>query len=267
MIVSIGIAQATAPEDGHLKRHGAPTESQPQGHPDLDLLPLWAALAGKASGPVSVSWSHLWGTPKAVYGILSKATGDSEAAAREFLSSQAALFKLDAALTGFSLASSRETPMGRVYVFSQRPDGVPVYGGEVKIHFDRAGHVVGLTNTTVPTAKLPMVFPSLKPEQAIQTAHGQIPPGLSDKEEPVEGPRPSAKLVIYGNTGTPALAWVCKRRSRATPPVRPYDHLSPSRLARSMLPSPGHLRRLLSLRNRPKRHPAAHPCPTARRSR
>lgn len=207
MIVSIGIAQATAPDDGHLKRHGGPTESQPQGHPDLDLLPLWAALVGKASGPVSVSWSHLWGTPKAVYGILSKATGDSETAAREFLSSQAALFKLDAALTGFSLAGSRETPMGRVYVFSQRPDGVPVYGGELKIHFDRAGHVVSLTNTTVPTAKLPMVFPSLKPEQAIQTAHGQIPPGLSDKEEPVEGPRPSAKLVIYGNTGTPALAW------------------------------------------------------------
>ncbi len=207
MIVSIGIAQATAPDDEHLKRHGGPTESQPQGHADPDLLPLWAALASKVSGPVSVSWSHLWGTPKAVYGILSKATGDSETAAREFLSSQAALFKLDAALTGFSLASSRETPMGRVYVFSQRPDGVPVYGGELKIHFDRAGHVVGLTNTTVPTAKLPMVFPSLKPEQAIQTAYGQIPPGLSDKEEPVEGPRPSAKLVIYGNTGTPALAW------------------------------------------------------------
>lgn len=207
MIVSIGIAQATTPEDGHLKRHGGPTESQLQGQPDPDLLPLWAALASKASGPVSVTWSHLWGTPKAVYGTLSKTTGDSEAAAREFLSTHAALFKLDAALTGFSLTSSRETPMGRVYVFSQRADGVPVYGGELKIHFDRDGYVVGLTNTTVPTAKLPTVIPSLKPEQAIQAAHGQISAGSSDKEEPVEGPRASAKLVIYGSTETPALAW------------------------------------------------------------
>ena len=68
LFVSMGIAQAASPDEVRLKRNGGPIQSQPQGKPDPDLLPLWAALVGKASGPVSVTWSHLWGTPKAVYG-------------------------------------------------------------------------------------------------------------------------------------------------------------------------------------------------------
>ncbi len=207
MIASIGIAQAAAPGDVHLKRHGGPSESQPQGQPDPDLLPLWAALAGKASGPVSVTWSHLWGTPKAVYGTLSSPMEPSEASARQFLSSQAALLKLDPSLPDFVLASNRKTPMGPVYVFTQSAAGVPVHGGELKVQFDRDGHVVGLTNTSVPTAKLTVMAPSLKAEEAIQAAKGHIPPGLSDKEEGVNGPGSSAKLVIYADTGTPTLAW------------------------------------------------------------
>ena len=207
IFASIGVAQAASPDEVHLKRNGGPTAPQPQGKPDPDLLPLWAALVGKGAGPISVTWSHLWGTPKAVYGTLSSSLEPSEASARQFLSSQAALLKLDAALSGFSLTSSRETPMGRVYAFTQKADGVPVYGGELKIHFDREGRVVGLINTSVPTAKLPATVPSLKGEQAIQAAHGHIPQGHSDKEEPGDGPGPSAKLVIYWDTGTPTLAW------------------------------------------------------------
>ena len=203
----MGIAQAASPDEVRLKRNGGPIQSQPQGKPDPDLLPLWAALAGKASEPVSVAWNHLWGTPKAVYGTLSSPMETSEASARQFLSSQAALLKLDPSLTGFVLASERSTPMGRVYAFMQTADGIPVYGGELKIHFDRDGHVVGLTNTSVPTTKLPVTAPSLKAEQAIQMAQGHIPPSLSDKEEEADGPGPSAKLVIYGDTGTPTLAW------------------------------------------------------------
>jgi Zn-dependent metalloprotease len=204
--IGMGIAQAASPDEVRLKRNGGPIQSQPQGKPDPDLLPLWAALAGKASGPVSVTWSHLWGTPKAVYGTLSGPMEASEASARQFISSQAALLKLEPSLPGFVLASDRKTPMGHVYAFTQTADGIPVYGGELKIHFDRDGHIVGLTNTTVPSEKLPVVIPSLNAEQAIQAAQGQIPPGLSERDE-VDGPGPSAKLVIYGNTGTPTLAW------------------------------------------------------------
>ena len=207
IFLNMGMAQAVSPDDVHLKRNGGPTEPQPQGKPDPDLLPLWAALVGKAAGPVSVSWSHLWGTPKAVYGSLSSSMEPSEASARQFLSSQAALLKLDPSLPGFALASDCKTPMGNVYAFTQMADGVPVYGGELKVHFNRDGQIIGLTNTAVPSAKLPVMVPSLNAEQAIHVSQAHIPPGLSEKDGEEDVPGPTAKLVIYGDTGTPTLAW------------------------------------------------------------
>lgn len=207
LVVSTGLVLAATPGDGHLKRNGATTASQPQGQPDPDLLPLWAAFAGNASGPVSVTWSHLWGTPKAVYGTLSNPMAVSEASARQFLSTQAALLKLDPLLPGFMLASSRETPMGQVYAFTQAADGVPVYGAELKVHFNRQGRVIGLTNTSVPSAKLGSISPSVKAEQAVEVGRSHVPPGLVDEEEMGVLPVPPPTLVIYAETGTPTLAW------------------------------------------------------------
>lgn len=207
LVVSAGVVLAASPGDGHLKRHGAAIASEPQGQPDPDLLPLWAAFVGKVSGPVSVSWGHLWGTPKAVYGTLSEPMAVSEASARQFLSTHAALLKLDPSLPGVTLAGRRDTPMGQVYEFTQATDGVPVYGAELKVHFNREGRVVGLTNTSVPSAKLGSISPSVKPEQAVESARGHVPPGPVDEPEGGDLPRPSTKLVIYAETGTPTLAW------------------------------------------------------------
>jgi bacillolysin len=131
----------------------------------------------------------------------------SEASARQFLSTHAALLKLDPSLPGFTLVSSRETPMGQVYAFTQAADGVPAYGAELKVHFDRQGRVVALTNTSVPSTKLGSVSPSVKAEQAVESARGQVPPGLVDEGEMGDLPVPSAQLVIYAETGTPTLAW------------------------------------------------------------
>lgn len=207
IILGLGIAQAASPDEVRRARSGGALAPQPKGNPDSDLLPLWAALAGKSLGPVSVTWSHLWGTPKAVYGRVSGPSDASESTARQFLSSQAALLKLDAALSGFSLASSRETPMGRVYTFTQATDGVPVYGGELKVHFDREGSVVGLTNTSVPSAKLPTTTASFNAEQAIQAARAQLSLDPREKDDPDESLGSSARLVVYGESGTPTLAW------------------------------------------------------------
>jgi Zn-dependent metalloprotease len=206
-VVSTGLVLAASPGDGHLKRTGAPMASQPEGQPDPHLLPLWAAFVGKASGPVSVTWSHLWGTPKAVYGTLSNPMTVSEASARQFLSTNAALLKLEPSLPGVMLGSSRETPMGQVYAFTQAADGVLVYGAELKVHFNREGRVVGLTNTSVPSAKLGSISPSVKAEQAVESARGHVPPGPVDDQETGDLPLPSTKLVIYAETGTPTLAW------------------------------------------------------------
>ena len=206
-VVSTGLVLAASPGDGPLKRNGAPIASQPEGQPDPDLLPLWAAFVGKASGPVSVTWSHLWGTPKAVYGTFSGPMAISEASARQFLSAQAQLLKIDPSLAGFTLIENQHTPMGEVYTFEQSAHGVPVYGGSLKVSFNRDGHVVGLVNTSVPAADSVDIGPSVKADQAVESARGQVPPGEADEVDAADLPKPTAKLVIYGETGTPTLAW------------------------------------------------------------
>jgi len=205
--VCTGVVLAVSPGEGHLKRHGATMASQPQGQPDPDLLPLWAAFVGKVSGPVSVTWSHLWGTPTAIYGTLSEPMAVSDSSARQFLSTHAALLKLDPSLSGVTLAGSRATPMGQVYEFSQAADGVPVYGAELKVHFNREGRVVGLTNSSVPSAKLGSMSHSVGAEQAVASARSHVPAGPVDAPESGDLPLPSTKLVIYAETGTPTLAW------------------------------------------------------------
>jgi hypothetical protein len=204
---STGLVLATSPGDGHLKRNGAPMASQPQGQPDPDLLPIWTAFLGKASGPVSVTWSHLWGTPKAVYGTLSGPIAISEASARQFLSAQAQLLKIDPSLAGFPLVENQHTPMGEVYTFEQSAHGIPVYGASLKVAFNREGHVVGLVNTSVPAADSVDIGPSVTADQAVESARGQVPPGQAEELDAADLPKPTAKLVIYGETGTPTLAW------------------------------------------------------------
>ncbi|MEY4706065.1 MAG: hypothetical protein RL042_2270 [Nitrospirota bacterium] len=207
IVVSMGVVLAASPGDGHLKRNGDTVLAQPQGEPDPDLLPLWAAFAGKAAGPVSVTWSHLWGTPKAVYGTLSAPMAVSEASARQFLSAQAQLLKIDPSLAGFTLVESQHTPMGEVYTFEQSAHGIPVYGGSLKVAFNREGYVVGLVNTSVPAADSVEIGPSVTAEQAVESARGQVPPGQLEGADAADLPKPTAKLVIYGETGTPTLAW------------------------------------------------------------
>jgi Zn-dependent metalloprotease len=202
-MAALAAASREAPKTGH----DSPIVSQLPGRPDPDLLPLWAAFLGNTSGPVSVTWSDLWGTPKAVYGSLSGPLAVSDASARDFLSAQSALLKLDPSLTGITLAGSRETPMGRSYEFTQAADGVPVYGGVLTIHFNRDGRVVGLTNSSVPSALLSPGAPSVKAEQGVESARRAVPARPNEEGAVADEPAATTKLVIYAETGTPTLAW------------------------------------------------------------
>ena len=200
-------ALAAPPDHEHPKRNGVTVPKQPEGKPAPDLIPLWAAFAAKVSSPVSVTWSHLSGTPKAVYGTLSDPMPVSEVSARQFLAAHALLLKMDATLAGFTLAGERETPMGHVFAFEQTAQGVPVYGAEVKVHFNRDGRVVGLTNTSVPAIEVALLSPTLRAEQAVEKARGQVPSPPAVEPETEDLPGPSTRLVIYAETGTPVLVW------------------------------------------------------------
>lgn len=202
-----GVLLAASSNEDHQKRHGPFEPSQPEGQPDPDLLPLWAALIGKASGPVSVTWSHLWGTPKAVYGTLTSPMAVSETSARQFLSSHATLFKLDQSLHGLSLTRTVATLGGTLYGFTQSANEVPVYGAEVTVQFDKEGRVIALTNTNVPSAKLVVLSPTVKDADAVNAARRAVPARPKDDEPTPDLPGPSTRLVIYAETGTPTLAW------------------------------------------------------------
>lgn len=207
LLVSAGSVLAASSTDEHLKRNGVTMSGQPQGQPDPDLLPLWAAFVGKTSGPVSVTWSHLWGTPKAVYGTLSSPMEVSESSARQFLSAQAQLLKIDPSLAGFTLMASQSTPMGQVYTFQQSVHNIPVYGGSLKVVFNREGQVVGLVNSSVPAADRAEIAPSINANQAVEAGRGQVPKTPTEEADAADLPKPTARLVIYGETGIPTLAW------------------------------------------------------------
>ncbi|UVT21663.1 MAG: M36 family metallopeptidase [Nitrospira sp.] len=207
MAGSPGFLSAASSHEDHPKRHGSIEGAQPQGQPDPDLLPLWAALLGKASGPVSVAWSPLWGTPHAVYGTLTPSMDVSETSARQFLSSHAALLKLDQSLPGLSLTRTAATLAGTLYRFSQSAEGVPVYGAEVTVFFDKQGRVVALTNTAVPSASLLTLPPTVTDADAVNRARGAVPARPKDDEPMDDLPGPATRLVIYAESGTPTLAW------------------------------------------------------------
>jgi len=156
---------------------------------------------------VWVEWSHLWGTPQAVYGTLTTPIDVSETSARRFLSSHAALLKLDQSLPGLSLTRTVATLGGTLYRFSQSADDVPVYGAEVTVRFDKQGRVVALTNTAVPSATLVALPPTVKDADAVNAARGAVPSRPKDDEPTDDLPGPSTRLVIYAESGTPTLAW------------------------------------------------------------
>src|SRR5262245_27115643 len=103
---------------------------------------LWSAVAQAASKPehaaAAVTPSGL--PSRSLFGTLSEPYPEvSEESARLFLSRNAARFQLDPSLADLTLTASLSSPLGRHFVFRQDYRGVPIYGAEVKVHFNSAG--------------------------------------------------------------------------------------------------------------------------------
>jgi Zn-dependent metalloprotease len=92
--------------------------------------------------------------------------------------------------------------MGSHVTFRQFYQGIPVSGAEVKVHFNCAGEIVAINNTSVPGISLTELRPSLRARDAVRMLRSAVP----DSEE-AEDPVSSAALVVYGGGDVPALAW------------------------------------------------------------
>ncbi len=175
-----------------------------EAQPAAQMLTVWSEFASRAPEPPAVTWNRISGAPESVFGRLSAAAPVvSEVAARAFLAENAQLFRLPGSLAGLSLSRAEESPMGLHFTFRQSYRGVPVFGAEVKVHFNAASEIVGVSNTWVPDIALDSVRPSLRAWDAIRLARAATP----TPEDATEAETPRAELVVYAQPSGVALAW------------------------------------------------------------
>ena len=171
-----------------------------EGQPAPEAIGYWQALTARSAGRLAVSWNKRTGTPESIFGKLSRPMGDpSEMTARRFLAENAQLFKMRGETDDLDLARSFESPLGEHFVFEQRYQGVPVYGAQAAVHFNRAGEVVAVNNTYQPGIALESVEPQLSRFSAFTRANAALGRNRLSQF--------SANLVVYSFNDSFLLAW------------------------------------------------------------
>lgn len=189
------------------KQGGVHQPRHPVAQADPNLLPLWAAFEARAKGRITVFWNARWGSPQTIYGFLSEAMKPSESSARQFLSENAQLFKLDPTLNDLYLARQTASLIGTQFVFTQRHHGIPVYDGQIKMLFDEEGRIVAVNNSYVPLTGIVDPIPLISTGQAVEAGRVHIEKTQALSLLDQEGPPPVANLFVYAEDGKPTLAW------------------------------------------------------------
>jgi len=138
------------------------TAQKSEGQPAPEVLGYWTTLAARSTGPLAVSWNVREGTPAAIFGKISAPPNDgTEKSPRSFLRSNAQLFKLNTETSDLEETRSFDSLLGHHFVFKQTYRGVPVYDGQVALHYDRAGALIAVNNSYQPGVQLDSVTPKL----------------------------------------------------------------------------------------------------------
>ncbi|MFS8067535.1 MAG: M36 family metallopeptidase [Byssovorax sp.] len=144
-------------------------------------------------------------TPRSLFGQVSTRVRPSEATARTLLARNAGMLGVRADLADLGVATSFETPLGEHYTFPQVHAGVPVYGAEIKVHYNREGSVIAVNNTYVPGLERVTVRPSISAKQAADHADAALDVSTRRRAENEEAA--SVDLVIFAAEGSPTLAY------------------------------------------------------------
>jgi Zn-dependent metalloprotease len=175
-------------------------QRQREGRPAPDVIADWQAFAARSKKPIGVTWNPQTGTPESIFGELSLANDRVSAKiARRFMSDNAPLFKMKQGGDDLALVEDLQSPMGRHFIFQQNFQGVPVYGARAAVHFNKAGIVVGVSNTYVPNIYLPTSSASVTKESALEIAQAQL-------RIATPAPGNTSELVVYSEDRV-ALAW------------------------------------------------------------
>jgi Zn-dependent metalloprotease len=173
---------------------------QKAAQPSPDVVGYWQALAARSKGPLAVSWNERTGTPQSIFGKLSQPiSGASEASARSFLVGNSPLLKMSGDTEDLRLVRSFASLIGDHFVFEQHYRGVPVYGSQVAIHFDRSGEITAVSNNYQPGIALKSAAPKLTRANASARALALVKSSALAKT--------TENLVVLGVGDSFALAW------------------------------------------------------------
>ena len=182
-------------------------------------LPATAqSLQGAAFTPADVDrveWSADTGIPTFLAGTLGSVPGKTGAAAADaFLAANADLFRLSDKTTLADAEVERDR-LGMQHVrVHQHVGGVPVFGGDAKVHLDRSGAVVAFGGTFHPGAEAVDTTPAVDAQSALSSAR-RVLPGLVERQ-PEAGDElaaagrdwaPTSELVVLPHEGTYLLAY------------------------------------------------------------
>jgi Zn-dependent metalloprotease len=171
-----------------------------EGTPRAEILPHWDALIARSDVAPAVRWSQ-HGTPMSLFGTLSAPNAVvSSHDAWSFLADLAPLLQLDR-LSDLEEIARVTSPLGTHITFLQRYEGIPVYGAQIKVHFNRAGRIVALNNTSVPHLGLD-TQPRISAKRALELAVAASPAPLDGEDAPA-----APELVVYADAGASALAY------------------------------------------------------------
>jgi Zn-dependent metalloprotease len=170
------------------------------GQPVPEVIVYWQALAARGEVSPAVTWNKHTGTPASIFGKMSGPSVDvSETSARGFLTENASLFKMRSDTNDLELVRSFESPLGTHFVFEQHYNGIPVYGSQAAVNFNRAGEIIAVNNSYKPGIALRSLKPQVGRANALARANDAL--GRRELTEHF------AKLVVYGEAGVFLLAW------------------------------------------------------------
>ena len=202
LIVSSSFAISKAPQDvpDKSQRSQGVMQQQEEGQPAPEVLSHWQALSAKNAEPISATWNKRSGTPQSIFGSISRPSkGATEAGARSFLAEHAGLFKMRDETQDLNLERNYESPIGQHVIFNQYYLGVPVYGAQIALHFNRSGEIITVNNSYQPDILLKSVDPQVSRSSAIGRAAALV------KANEISSA--AAELIVYDFNGSFLLAW------------------------------------------------------------
>src|SRR5690554_6297572 len=148
--------------------------AQAQERPDTAKQAQWEQFKAKEGENWNIRWKGKTGVPRVISNGLTKTySGSAESIARQFLSEYRHLFSLKNELVDLKHAKTQTNRGVRHVAFKQYYKGLPVEGGEYKVHIREDGRVDMANGHYFPDIQI-SIEPAISQVQAISAAKSDL---------------------------------------------------------------------------------------------